>query len=72
MYSVNQCQQQTVNKMLTLEQIRKRLEDMNLSKVAKKVGCTRTYLHYVATGKQAPKGKGEVMQRLSDYLEARQ
>lgn len=58
--------------MLSLDEIRTRLQDRNLEYVAQKVGCTRTYLHYVKTGKQSPSGNGEMLKRISDYLEGAQ
>lgn len=54
--------------MLSTEEIRERLEDRNLAAVARKMNCTRSYLHYVRTGKQTPKDT-ELLVRLSNYLE---
>lgn len=69
-YLVNHCQQPIRNKMLSIEEIRERLEDRNLAAVARKMNCTRSYLHYVRTGKQTPKDT-DLLVRLSNYLEGK-
>lgn len=54
-------------KMLDLEQIKKRLADENLSEVAGSINCTRAYVSHIATGrKKNPSYK--MVKRLSDYL----
>ena len=55
--------------MLDIKEIQRRLADRNLAAVAREVGCTRTYLHYVAKGKQEPSENGRIRKALSDYLE---
>ena len=57
--------------MLSIEEIRERLEDRNLAAVARKMKCTRSYLHYVRSGKQTPKDT-DLLVRLSEYLEGNQ
>ena len=55
--------------MLTLEQIQKRLQDRNLSYIARKIGVTSAYLSYIRSGKRANPTL-EMMQKISAYLEA--
>ncbi len=57
--------------MLPIEEIRERLEDRNLAAVARKMKCTRSYLHYVRSGKQTPKDT-DLLLMLSNYLEGKQ
>lgn len=51
----------TVNKgsekMLTIEEIRRELQDRNLSVVAKNIGVTRTYLSNIRNGRVIPSEK---------------
>lgn len=54
--------------MLSIEEIKKRLEDKNLSEVARRLGITPAYLSAIARGaKKNP--SYQVMKKLSDYLE---
>ena len=54
--------------MLTLEEIRKRLNDRNISVVAKSIGMTRQFVSAVKSGR-APNPSYETVKKLSDYLE---
>lgn len=54
--------------MLTLENIRKALQDRNLQKVAEATGYTRSYLAAIRRG-SAENPSYQVVKRLSDYLE---
>lgn len=54
--------------MLTLEQIRKHLEDRNLSEVSRRTGVGYANLHAIYTGvRRNP--TYQVLKALSDYLE---
>lgn len=53
--------------MLTLEQIKEKLKDRNLSEVGRRLGMTRAYLSALARGKFQP--SYENLKKLSDYLE---
>jgi transcriptional regulator with XRE-family HTH domain len=57
------------NTMLTIEQIKIRLSDRNLSAVAKKTGLSRQTISGIANG-TAQKPSYETVKILSDYLEA--
>lgn len=57
--------------MLTLDEIKQRLSDRNISAVAKSVGMTRQFISAVKTGK-APNPSYDTVKKLSDYLEANQ
>lgn len=56
--------------MLTLDEVRKGLEDRNLTEVARRTELTYNQVYGVATGKtkHAPY---EVVKALSDYLEGK-
>ena len=54
--------------MLDLVEIRRRLQDRNLSAVARAIGLSPQYLHHLATG-QAQNPRLIVMMALSAYLE---
>ena len=54
--------------MMTIEQVVEKLQDRNLTKVAKSVGITRVYLSAIANGKQLNPSY-EIVKKLSDYLE---
>lgn len=54
--------------MLTLEQIKEKLQDRNLTKVAKAVDLTRPFLSGIRSGK-VPNPSYDTIKRLSDYLE---
>lgn len=56
--------------MLTIPQIRNRLEDRNLTKVAKSVNVTRPYLSAIRSGKVTPSKHMQTL--LSMYLEGGQ
>lgn len=53
--------------MLTLEQIRDRLESMNLYRVAAKAGIHPNALYSLVNGKSDP--KYSTVKKVSDYLE---
>jgi transcriptional regulator with XRE-family HTH domain len=55
--------------MLTIEEIREKLQDRNLTKVAASIGITRVYLSAIANGKQLNPSY-DIVKKLSDYLEA--
>ena len=57
-------------KMLKLEEVQKRLEDMNLSKVAVKAGLTYDTVWRVANDKKVAVSY-ETVRKLSDYLEGK-
>jgi len=52
--------------MLTMDQIRERMSDRNISEVARRIGVTRVWLSYILNGHHVP--SKELQQRLSDYL----
>lgn len=54
--------------MLTLEEIKERLSDRNISAVAKNIGMTRQFISAVKTGR-APNPSYDTVKKLSDYLE---
>lgn len=56
--------------MLTLEEIKKKLSDRNISAVAKNIGMTRQFISAVKTGK-APNPSYDTVKKLSDYLEGK-
>lgn len=56
--------------MLTLEQIIKKLEDRNLSEVARRVGLTGAYLSAIQRGVKVNPSY-ETVKKLSDYLEGK-
>ena len=53
--------------MLTLEQIRKRVETMNIYRVAEKAGVHPNALYSLVNGKSDP--KYSTVKKVSDYLE---
>lgn len=53
--------------MLSIEQVRARLEDRNLAEVARRVEVTRVYLSAIKNGRVTPSYK--MVKKLSDYLE---
>lgn len=55
------------SKMLTINEIRKRLEDRNLAAVARKVGVTRVWIHAIYTGK-VDSCSPDLQARLSQYF----
>lgn len=56
--------------MLTIEQVRARLTDRNISEVASRIGMNRQQLWMIATGKNSnPTIK--TLKRISDYLEGK-
>ena len=54
--------------MMTLEQIREKLQDRRLSMVALATGLSRQAVHNVATGR-TPNPSHETVRRLAEYLE---
>jgi transcriptional regulator with XRE-family HTH domain len=54
-------------RMLTLEQIKERLGDKNLSEVARRVGLTGAYLSAIVRGVKVNPSY-ETVKKLSDYL----
>lgn len=54
--------------MLTLEQIKERLSDKNLSEVARRIGVTGAYLSAIVRGSKVNPSY-EIVKKLSDYLE---
>lgn len=56
--------------MLTQEQIKAGLSDRNTAEVARRIGCSHTYLNAVLNGHR---NMGEKLQaKLSDYLKSKQ
>lgn len=53
--------------MLTMQEIKLRLQDRNISEVARRISVTRSYLSAVANGSKVP--SRAFQQRLSNYLE---
>jgi len=53
--------------MLSIDEIKRKLEDRNLSAVARKVGITRAYLGMIMKGQRKP--SYDVLEKLSKYLE---
>lgn len=53
--------------MLSIEQIREKLKDRNLTEVSKRINITRVYLSAIRSGKVTPSYKTVAL--LSDYLE---
>lgn len=54
--------------MLTLEQVKLRLEDRNLHHVAERVGIHRQTIYRIVNGTTEP--SYETLRKLSEYLEA--
>lgn len=55
--------------MLTIEEIRIKMQDRNVTKVAKSIGVSRVYLSMILNNKKSnPSYK--IIKALSDYLEA--
>ena len=52
--------------MLTMDQIRERMGDRNISEVARRIGVTRVWLSYIMNGRSIP--SPALQQKLSDYL----
>jgi transcriptional regulator with XRE-family HTH domain len=55
--------------MLDIVEIRRRLQDRNLSEVARRIGFTRAHLSNIYNGKTD--GSYKVLKLLSDYLEGK-
>jgi transcriptional regulator with XRE-family HTH domain len=55
--------------MLDIVEIRRRLQDRNLSEVARRIGFTRAHLSNIYNGKAD--GSYKVLKLLSDYLEGK-
>lgn len=55
--------------MLSLEQIRDRLDDKNLAEIGRKIGVTRAYLAALRGGLRVNPSY-TLIKQLSDYLEA--
>jgi len=56
--------------MMTLEQIKRRLEPMNLSRVSRETGLHPNALYRIVSGKTSP--RYETVKKLSDWLEERE
>ncbi len=54
--------------MLTLDEIKKRLEPMNLQRVAKETGLHPNVLYRISAGGEG--ARYETVKRISDWLEA--
>jgi transcriptional regulator with XRE-family HTH domain len=54
--------------MLTIEQIREKLKDKNLSEVGRRIGFTGAYLSAICRG-VAKNPSYEMVKKISDYLE---
>lgn len=54
--------------MLTIEEIKEKLKDRNLTEVAKNIGVTGAYLSAIRNGTKLNPSY-EVVKKLSDYLE---
>lgn len=54
--------------MLSIEEIRKRLSDRNLSEVARRIGMKRQQLWFIASGKNE-NPSARTVERISNYLE---
>lgn len=52
---------------MTIEEIRKRLEDRNLSEVGRRIGCNRQTIYNIAKGITA-NPKWSLVKALEDYL----
>lgn len=52
--------------MLTIQEIRLKLSDRNLSEVARRLHISKAYLNEIANGKTHP--SKNMMERLSEYL----
>jgi transcriptional regulator with XRE-family HTH domain len=57
----------TTHTLLTLDEIKRRLEDRNLSEIARRVGMRRQQIWLVAAGHNTNPSY-ETIKRLSDYL----
>ncbi len=57
----------TAQTLLTLDEIKRRLEDRNLSEVARRVGMNRQQVWLIAAGHNTNPSY-ETIKRLSDYL----
>jgi len=57
-----------MKKMLALEEIKEKLQDKNLTKVAADIGVTGAYLSAIRKGVKLNPSY-EVIKKLSDYLE---
>jgi len=55
--------------MLTLEEVKKRLEHMNLSSVARETGLHPNALYRIVSGKTG--ARYETVKKLSDWLEGK-
>ena len=55
--------------MMTLDQIREKLTDKNLSEVARRIGVTGAYLSAIVRGVKVNPSY-EIVKKLSDYLES--
>lgn len=54
--------------MLTIEQIKKQLDDRNLHQVAERIGVHRHTVYRIVNGTTVP--SYDTLKKLSDYLEA--
>lgn len=52
--------------MLTIDEIKTRMADRNLSEVARRIGVTRVWLSYIVNGHRQP--SADMLRRISDYL----
>ena len=53
--------------MLNIEQIRKKMEDRNISKVARKIGISKQYICQALSGKES--ASKNLLDKLNKYLE---
>ena len=53
---------------MTLAEIKKRLSDRNLAEVARRIGCTRSYLQAITSEKQPLSDR--MQDKLTKYLNA--
>lgn len=56
--------------MLSIEQIKSRMSDRNISEVARRLNITRPYLSNIINGKYKP--SYDMLKKISDYLETHQ
>jgi len=56
--------------LLTLEQIKAKLQDMNIAAVARKTGLTKQAIHYIVNGERTNPSY-ETIKALSKYLNSR-
>lgn len=53
--------------MLNIDQIRKKMEDRNISKVARKIGVSKQFISQVLSGKDP--ASQNILDKLNKYLE---